>query len=81
MTSEMLRCCRQADILTCNADGLTDLKDVAISPALPLAVRLECYMEQVRNPYLFRVDDLIVKVTFGGNRSLSAALADLMTQC
>ena len=80
MTKEMLRRCRQADILTSHAEDLTDLKNVTISPALPLPVRLEHYMEQVKNPYLFRIDDLIVKVSFSGSRSLTAALADLMTQ-
>lgn len=80
MTREMLCCCRQADILTSNAEDLTDLKNVTIAPSLPQSARLERYMEQVKNPYLFRVDDLIVKVTFSGSRSLSTALTDLMTQ-
>ena len=80
MTMEQLLRCRQADIYDCDANNLTDLKQVDISPYLPTPVRMEQYLEQVGNPYLFRVDKLIVKVSFGGNQDLSSKLHGLMTQ-
>ena len=80
MTMEQLLRCRQADIYDCEADNLTDLKQVDIPPHLPTPVRMEHYLEQVGNPYLFRVDKLIVKVSFGGNQDLSSKLHGLMTQ-
>ena len=78
MTGEGLMNCRQADILTCDAENLVDLKEVSICADLPLPQRAEQYLQQVRNPYLFRVDKLIVKVSFSGNRDLSSSLAGLM---
>lgn len=80
MTGEGLMNCRQADILTCDAEKLVDLKEVSICADLPLPQRAEQYLQQIRNPYLFRVDKLIVKVSFSGNRDLSSSLAGLMAQ-
>ena len=78
MTMEQLLCCRQADIYNCDANNLTDLKQVDISPYLPTPVRMEQYLEQVGNPYLFRVDKLIVKVSFTGEKDLSSTLTTLL---
>ena len=80
MTMEQLLRCRQADIYDCEVDNLTDLKQVDIPLYLPTTARMEQYLEQVGNPYLFRVDKLIVKVSFGGNQDLSSKLHGLMTQ-
>ena len=80
MTGAELLLCRQADILTCDAENLVDLKDVDVCAGLPLPQRTEQYLEQVGNPYLFRVDKLIVKVSFSGNRDLQSSLAGLMAQ-
>ena len=80
MTGKKLLNCCQADILTCDGDNLVDLKDVSIRRDLPLPQRAEQYLQQVENPYLFRVDKLIVKVSFTGNRDLSSKLSDLMAQ-
>lgn len=78
MTMEQLLRCRQADIYDCEADNLTDLKQVDIPPYLPAPVRIEQYLEQVGNPYLFRVDKLIVKVSFTGEKDLSSTLTTLL---
>ena len=78
MTMEQLLRCRQADIYDCEADNLTDLKQVDIPPYLPAPVRIEQYLDQVGNPYLFRVDKLIVKVSFTGEKDLSSTLTTLL---
>ena len=80
MTGKELLLYRQADILTCDAENLVDLKRVSVTSDLPLPQRAVQYLEQVQNPYLFRVDKLIVKVSFSGDQDLSAKLAGLMTQ-
>ena len=80
MTGSELLNCRRADILTCDGDSLVNLKEVSICADLPLPQRAEQYLQQVHNPYLFRVDELIVKVSFSGNRDLSSSLAGLITQ-
>ena len=80
MTGKELLNCRRADILTCDGDSLVNLKEVSICANLPLPQRAEQYLQQVHNPYLYRVDELIVKVSFSGNRDLSSSLAGLMAQ-
>lgn len=72
--------CRAADLLACAPGELTDLLDVRIDPSLPPRQRLEGFAQQVGNPYLFRVDGLIVKATYlpGANRPLSDALPGLL---
>lgn len=76
---ELINCCH-VDVTECSADNLVDLKQVDIAAELPVSMRMEHYMDQVQNPYLFRVDKLIVKVTFSGKRNLSSVLACLMAQ-
>lgn len=80
MSYEELRnlCC--ADILACRAEDLVDLKRINPNADLPLPARMEQYLDQIRNPYLFRIDKLIVKVSFSGNRDLSSVIAGLMAQ-
>lgn len=80
MTREELMYCDCADVTTCNAENLVDLKRVDIAADLPVPMRVENYMNQIQNPYLFRVDKLIVKVSFSGKRDLSSVLAGLIAQ-
>ena len=72
---------RAADLMTCDPGGLTDLRDVHIDTALPVRQRMVSYLEQVGNPYLFKVEGLIVRAVFspGSGRSLIDALTALMS--
>lgn len=80
MTMDELMNCRLADIQLCDETGLQDLKLVKIAADHPLPHRMGQYLDQIGNPYLFRIDDLIVKVSFSGNQDLSSKLAGLLTQ-
>lgn len=66
-----LEALRNADILTCNADELVDLRNVASNRKAPLKRRTDDYIEQVGNPYLFKVGDTVVKIEFGGEKDFS----------
>ena len=74
---ELMNCCL-ADHLTCRPEDLVDLKQIPISADLPVLSRMEQYLEQVKNPYVFRVDTLSVKISFSGKRDLTGVLVDLM---
>ena len=37
------------------------------------------YFEQIKNPYLFKVGDMRVKVSFGGDRSFTDALGAVIS--
>ena len=71
---------RAADLMTCDPGVLADLCDVQIDTSLPVRERMVSYLGQVGNPYLFKVEGLIVKAVFspGSGRSLIDALAALM---
>lgn len=78
MSRQLLAECALADINACNPQDLVDLKDVTIHANLPVPDRISLFVDQVRNPYLFKVDGLVVKVNFGGSRSLRSALSSLL---
>ena len=69
---------RNADILTCNADELVDLRNVASNGKMPLKRRTDDYIERVGNPYLFKVGDTVVKVEFGDGKDFSEILTDVI---
>lgn len=44
--------------------ALVDIASVHIDTTLPAAERMENYLQQVKNPYLFRSGNTIVRVRF-----------------
>lgn len=73
-----LKCLRNADISACNADELVDLRNVEVNPKASLNRRADDFIAQVGNPYLFRVDDVVVKVEFGDGKDFSEILTDVI---
>lgn len=73
-----LKALRNADISTCNADELIDLRSVKTNRKMPLNRRADDFIAQVGNPYLFKVDDVVVKVEFGDGKCFSEILTDVM---
>ena len=71
---------RAADLMTCDPGVLADLRDVQIDTARPVRERMVSYLGQVGNPYLFKVDGLVVKASYlpQANRRLSDALPGLL---
>lgn len=69
---------RNADISACNADELVDLRSVEVNPKASLNRRADDFIAQVGNPYLFRVDDIVVKVEFGDGKDFSEILTDVI---
>ncbi len=59
---------------TFNIKDFTDLKTLTIDKTKPRNERLRQYIEDVKNPYMVRVGDTLVKIEFAGERSFSDAL-------
>ena len=53
--TQMLADMRQQNIKEVNADDLVDIRTVSVDTSLPPEQRMMNYLEQVKNPYLFRV--------------------------
>ena len=65
---------RNVAIADCSKDSLVDLHDVKIDLSKSVAEKMNDYFEQIKNPYLFKVGDVRVKVSFSGDRSFTEAL-------
>lgn len=58
---------------------LVDLRDVHVDTALPQQERLRSFIEQVRDPYRFRVGDVVVNVSYTGGGTLNDRFAEMMS--
>lgn len=65
---------------TADLSGLVDIRDVKVDRSLPVEDRIRSYVEQVKNPYCFRVGDVKVRVSFASNgRTLNDHFTDMLT--
>lgn len=69
-----------SELIACDPDKLADLRDIRIDTALPVRERIAGFVEQVGNPYLFKVDGLVIKATYlpHVSRRLSDAIPGLL---
>lgn len=51
------------DILTVDIESLIDIRDIKIDPALPFEEKAIMFINQIKNPYCFKYNDIIVKVS------------------
>ena len=53
-------------------ETLVDVRDVKIDKTLPIDERIKSYVEQIKNPYLFKVGNTVVRVSYANtNRTLN----------
>lgn len=45
-------------------DSLVDIRDVKIDRSLPVEERMKFYVEQIKNPYMFKVGNTVVRVSY-----------------
>ena len=69
-------------IATKSLDELVDIRNVHVDHSLPLEERVRSYVEQVKDPYCFRVGNVKVRVSYAGkdktlNDSFSTMLGSL----
>lgn len=55
---------KNVDIRTVSRDDLVDIRDVEIDPEQPKDERIKSFIRQIRNPYCFKVGNVVVKTTF-----------------
>ena len=80
MNAKQLAEMRQVEIGTVDINELVDISAVKIDEAAPVAVRLEQYIDGLKNPYAFRVGDIAVKATFSKNdKTINDAIRNYLT--
>ena len=55
-----------------------DICDIEVEKTLPKAERMERYLEEIKNPYLFRAGDVVVKIEPKGKVRLCDALSRIL---
>ena len=70
---------KTAAIADYSKDSLVDLRDVKIDSGKSVPEKMNDYFEQIKNPYLFKVGDMRVKLTFGGERYFNEALGAVIS--
>lgn len=63
-SAEKLSEMQNVDIRTVNKDDLVDLNSVQIDGTLPIPERINSFIQQIKNPYCFRIGDVAVKVVY-----------------
>lgn len=50
-------------------ESLVDIRDVKIDRSKPVEKRMKSYVEQIKNPYLFKVGNTIVRVSYANTQA------------
>lgn len=79
-TSKELERMSQVDIRTVDPKEATDVKSVVIDQSQPVQERVKSYLRQTKNPYLLKVNGVVVKMSFanGSGRTLMDCLNRLV---
>lgn len=59
---------------------LVDIRDVVIDRSLPVEERIKSYVEQIKNPYCFKVGDVKVRVSYANkDQSLNESFVSMLS--
>ena len=68
----------QAKVIDTSA--LVDIRDIHIDSELPKEQRIRSFVQQVRDPYCFKVGDVVVKVSYsGGDATLTDRFVNMLS--
>lgn len=64
-TSTQLENMSQMEVASVEKANLAEIQAVHIDPSQAAIHRMESYLKQIKNPYLFLCDETVVKLRFG----------------
>lgn len=76
-TKSQLNECRKADFNTCSLNDLSDVMNLKIDIDEPIINRVRKYFKDVKNPYMFRVGDVGVKINCLGDKNLTDSIVNI----
>jgi len=50
-------------------DSLVDIRDVKIDRSMSVEDRMKSYVEQIKNPYMFKVGNTLVRVSYANTQA------------
>ena len=66
--------------VTGGGEALVDIRDVKLDNSLGQAERVKSFLAQIKNPYCFRVGDVVVNVAYTkGGATLNDCFADMLS--
>ncbi len=68
MDVQTLRNLADVDICTVSKESLVDIRDVKIDASKDRDERISDYIRQIKNPYCFRCNGIIVKMNFSQSK-------------
>ena len=78
-TKSQLDECRKADFNTCKVKDLPDVTNLKIDVEEPIINRARKYFMDIKNPYIFRVGDIGVKINCSGDKNLSDSMVNIVS--
>ena len=61
-------------------EPLVDIRDVKLDSSMEQADRVRSFIQQVKNPYRFKVGDVVVNVVYtNGGATLNECFADMLS--
>lgn len=58
------------DVTTVNPDELVDIREVQINNSLDDVNKIMDYIEKIKNPYVFRYEDYVIKLEFNNESEI-----------
>ena len=68
---EELKRMSRLDVTSVNPDELVDVRDIQIDESLNSMERIKDYIEKIKNPYVYKCGDYIVKLRFDNESGIT----------
>lgn len=68
---EELKRMSRLDVTSVNPDELVDVRDIQIDESLNSMERIKDYIEKIKNPYVYKCGDYIVKLQFDNESGIT----------
>lgn len=80
MTLKEIEALKNVDVRTVDRKELVDIREVEVDHCLPVEEKIREFVEKVRNPYCFKVGDVVVKSVFSKKgRSLEERFEQMLS--
>jgi len=80
ISTEQLQKLQAVDFSSQDRERLIDIKTIRINQSLTKTERILQYIDDVHNPYLFKVGNTIVQVQYGeGSQTIQASVVNFLT--
>ena len=64
---EKLKLLKSSSLLRCDKNDLVDINDIVIDTTKPKEERMLEFLCKIKNPYLFKSGDIVVKIVYSNN--------------